>query len=273
MKNQISRYRSMFGTGVKHLSGITCTMPIGPFWGTARHTIVRSGVLAYSLEQVVRAAAPPQPMALPMSLSLAILPPVRRDLALLRLVAAALVPALMAMPAEAHTLGGAMGGFGSGFEHPLLGFDHFLAMLAIGLWGAQMGGRSVWMLPATFPLIMCVGGVLGLLQVVPDPVIPIGIALSLVVLGGVIAAAWVAPEAAALVIVSFFALFHGYPHGQMAPLAQDPAAYTVGFVVATGFIHILGIGVGLILGPIMDGKLVRALGLFVVASGVYFLVG
>lgn len=265
----------MFGIGVKHLSSVTCRTRIGPFWGTVRQPIVRLRALAYSLGQVVRAASFPQPMALPMSLSLAILPPVRRDLALVRLLAAALAlviaPALMATPADAHTLGGAMGGFGSGFEHPLLGFDHFLAMLAIGLWGAQMGGRPVWMLPATFPLIMCVGGVLGLLQVVPDPVIPIGIALSLVVLGGVIAAAWVAPEAAALAIVSFFALFHGYPHGQMAPQAQDPAAYTVGFVVATGFIHILGIGVGLILGPIMDGKLVRALGLFVVASGVYFL--
>ncbi len=195
----------------------------------------------------------------------------QRSAAILRYAALAVSAVGLASPASAHTLGGAMGGFGSGFEHPLLGFDHFLAMLAIGLWGAQMGGRSVWILPATFPLIMCIGGVFGMLGVAPDYIIPIGIALSLLVLGGVIAAAWVAPEPIALVIVAFFALFHGYPHGQMAPMAQDPAAYTVGFVVSTGFIHILGIGVGLALGRLYEGKVIRALGLFVVACGVYFL--
>ena len=165
-----------------------------------------------------------------------------------------------------------MGGFGSGFEHPLLGFDHFLAMLAVGLWGAQMGGRSVWSLPATFPLIMCLGGVLGLLQVAPEAIIPIGIAVSLIVLGGVIAAAFVAPEAAALVIVAFFAIFHGYPHGAIVPVAADPAAYTVGFVVATGLIHILGIGIGLGLARLHQGNVVRMLGVAIAVGGVFFLV-
>ncbi|SMD18990.1 HupE/UreJ family protein [Rhizobium sp. RU36D] len=195
----------------------------------------------------------------------------QRSAATVRSAALILGTFCLTTPALAHTLGGAMGGFGSGFEHPLLGFDHFLAMLAIGLWGAQMGGRSVWILPATFPLIMCIGGVFGMLGLASDFIIPIGIAVSLLVLGGVIAAAWVAPEPVALVIVAFFALFHGYPHGQMAPMAQDPAAYTVGFVVSTGFIHILGIGVGLGLGRLYEGKVIRALGLFVVACGIYFL--
>lgn len=173
--------------------------------------------------------------------------------------------------AAAHVLGGPMGGFGSGFEHPLLGFDHFLAMMAVGLWGAQMGGRAVWSLPATFPLIMCIGGVVGMLSLAPAAIIAPGIALSVIVLGAVILAAWKAPEPVALVIVGFFAIFHGYPHGQIAPQAADPAAYTVGFVVATGMIHILGIGVGLLLGRLYGGRLVRGLGAFILACGAYFL--
>ena len=179
---------------------------------------------------------------------------------------------LSASPASAHALGGVMGGFGSGFGHPLAGFDHFLAMLAVGLWGAQMGGRSVWTLPATFPLIMCIGGIFGMLGIGPGAYIETGIALSLIVLGGAIAARWIAPEWAALMIVAVFAFFHGYPHGQEAPRAVDPAAYTVGFVVSTGLIHILGIGVGFGLGRFYQGRIVRALGLVIAACGVYFLV-
>ncbi|SSC65301.1 unnamed protein product [Ciceribacter selenitireducens ATCC BAA-1503] len=179
---------------------------------------------------------------------------------------------LSASPASAHALGGVMGGFGSGFGHPLAGFDHFLAMLAVGLWGAQMGGRSVWTLPATFPLIMCIGGIFGMLGIGPGAYIETGIALSLIVLGGAIAARWIAPEWAALMIVAIFAFFHGYPHGQEAPRAVDPAAYTVGFVVSTGLIHILGIGVGFGLGRYYQGRIVRALGLAIAACGVYFLV-
>lgn len=179
---------------------------------------------------------------------------------------------LSASPASAHALGGVMGGFGSGFGHPLAGFDHFLAMLAVGLWGVQMGGRSVWTLPATFPLIMCIGGIFGMLGIGPGASIETGIALSLIVLGGAIAARWIAAEWTALMIVAIFAFFHGYPHGQEAPRAVDPAAYTVGFVVSTGLIHILGIGVGFGLGRFFEGKIVRALGLVIAACGVYFLV-
>ncbi|PZU88606.1 MAG: urease accessory protein [Shinella sp.] len=173
--------------------------------------------------------------------------------------------------AAAHDLGGPMGGFGSGFGHPLAGFDHFLAMLAVGLWGAQMGGRSVWTLPATFPLIMCVGGIIGMFDLLTAETIKIAIAVSLMVLGGVIAAGWRAPEWAALVIVALFAVFHGYPHGQATLRAVDPAAFTVGFVVSTGAIHILGIGVGYGLKGIWNGNLVRALGGVIAVCGVYFL--
>lgn len=189
----------------------------------------------------------------------------------LNAVLALLAAGVFASPAAAHDLGGPMGGFGSGFGHPLAGFDHFLAMLAVGLWGAQMGGRSVWTLPATFPLIMCIGGILGMFGLIPDGAIRIAIAVSLMVLGGVIAAGWRAPEWAALTIVALFAIFHGYPHGQATLRAADPAAFTVGFVVSTGVIHILGIGVGYGLKSIWRGNLVRALGGVIAACGVYFL--
>lgn len=174
--------------------------------------------------------------------------------------------------ADAHILGGAMGGFGSGFEHPLLGPDHLLAMLAVGLWGAQLGGRSVWSLPATFPLIMCVGGIVGMTDLFPIPFLELGIGLSVLVLGLVIAAAWKAPEAVALMLISVFAIFHGYAHGQELPSAADPAAYAVGFVVATGLIHVVGVGIGLLLGRIREGRLVRLLGGLVSLCGVYFVV-
>lgn len=180
---------------------------------------------------------------------------------------------LSALPAQAHVLDGPLGGFGSGFGHPLAGFDHLLAMLAVGLWGAQMGGRSVWTLPATFPMIMCVGGIIGMTGVLPDQPIEYGIAVSVIVLGGAIAAAWRAPEWAALVLIAAFALMHGYPHGVLAPRASDPAAFTVGFVVSTGVIHVIGIAIGAALKPIGGGRLVQALGAAISLAGFWFLFG
>jgi urease accessory protein len=184
-----------------------------------------------------------------------------------------LIALLSALPAQAHVMDGPLGGFGSGFGHPLAGFDHLLAMLAVGLWGAQMGGRSVWTLPATFPMIMCVGGIIGMTGVLPDQPIEYGIAVSVIVLGGAIAAAWRAPEWAALVLIAAFALMHGYPHGVLAPRASDPAAFTVGFVVSTGVIHVIGIAIGAALKPIGGGRLVQALGAAISLAGFWFLFG
>ena len=135
--------------------------------------------------------------------------------------------------AAAHIIQGAQGGFGSGFEHPLTGADHFLAMFAVGLWGAQMGGRPVWTLPVTFPLIMVAGGVAGMVGI-PLPGIEIGIAISILALGMAIALAWRPAEWVALVLIAFFALCHGHAHGVELPLAADPADYAIGFVLATG---------------------------------------
>ena len=160
---------------------------------------------------------------------------------------------LLPQNAAAHIIQGAQGGFGSGFAHPLTGPDHFLAMFAVGLWGAQMGGRPVWTLPVTFPLIMVIGGIAGMLGV-PLPGIEIGIALSILALGLAIAFAWRPAEWVALILIAFFALCHGHAHGAELPLSADPADYAIGFVLATGMIHLSGIGVGLALNKPVGGR-------------------
>jgi urease accessory protein len=172
--------------------------------------------------------------------------------------------------AEAHVTGAPMEGLQSGFEHPLFGIDHLLAMLAVGIWGAQMGGRSVWTLPVTFPLIMTVGGIAGMAGL-PLPHVELGIALSVLALGLAIALAWHPAEIAALALIAVFAIFHGYAHGVELPGAADPAAYAVGFVVATGMIHVCGIGIGLLIGRLYHGLVSRGLGAAIGAGGLYFL--
>ncbi len=173
--------------------------------------------------------------------------------------------------AHAHILQGEAGGFLHGFEHPLSGADHMLAMFCVGLWGAQMGGRAVWSLPIAFPLIMVVGGMLGIAGV-PLPAVESGIALSIIVLGASIALLWRPPEWLALAVIGVFAIFHGYAHGAELPNATDPADYAIGFVVATGLIHIVGIAVGLLFQRVRAGELSRALGGLIGLGGLYFLV-
>jgi len=173
--------------------------------------------------------------------------------------------------AAAHIIQSDAAGFGSGFVHPLTGPDHFLAMFAVGLWGAQMGGRRIWTLPVTFPLIMVAGGVAGILGL-PLPGIEIGIALSIVSLGLAIAFAWRPAESVAICLIAVFAICHGYAHGAELPRADDPADFAVGFVLATGMIHLFGIGVGLGLGKPLGGHLARGLGALIGVTGIYFLV-
>lgn len=179
--------------------------------------------------------------------------------------------ALVAFPdaAAAHESAGPLGGLISGFEHPIFGIDHFLAMFAVGLWGAQMGGPSVWTLPVTFPLIMVVGGVAAMAGF-DLPYVELGIALSIIALGAAVTFAWHPPQAVALLLVGIFAIFHGYAHGKELPTAADEIAYAVGFVGATGLIHLLGIGVGLALNRPLQGALARGLGGLIAAGGAYF---
>jgi urease accessory protein len=177
---------------------------------------------------------------------------------------------LAAGPAWAHAGNSSLGGFASGFSHPLFGYDHLLAMLAVGIWGAQMGGRSVWTLPVTFPLIMAVGGIMGMAGI-PLPSVELGIALSILVLGMAIAFAWRPFEPVALLIIAAFAVFHGYAHGGELPAAADPAAYSIGFVVATGAIHVVGIAIGLLIGKLFDGWVSRGIGGAIALGGIYYI--
>ena len=184
------------------------------------------------------------------------------------LIAAALA-VLGSTAAEAHT-GGTVGGFVSGFVHPLRGLDHLLAMFAVGIWGAQIGGRSVWELPVAFPIIMAFGGMLGIAGV-PLPHVELLIGLSVLGLGLAIATAWQPIEVISILAVGLFAIFHGHAHGVELPNAADPVAYGVGFVSATGLIHVAGIAFGLLLGRAYQGYVGRAAGGLIAMAGVYFL--
>ena len=136
---------------------------------------------------------------------------------------AAAALAIISSPAAAHTGTGLAGGFASGFMHPLSGWDHLLAMISVGLWGAFLGRPLIYLLPVTFPLMMVVGAVAGMFAR-PMPPVEIGIALSVLVLGGCVAAAFRAPVWLAVTVVATFALFHGYAHGRELPSAADPGS-------------------------------------------------
>jgi urease accessory protein len=147
--------------------------------------------------------------------------------------------------ASAHILGDQAGGFISGFEHPISGLDHILAMVSVGLWGAQLGAPAIWALPVTFPMVMAFGGMLGLMGV-PLPGTEIGIALSAIGLGAMVASEARPPLWIAAALVAFFAIFHGHAHGTELPPDESGVLYSIGFVVATGMLHLTGIGIGLI---------------------------
>ena len=174
--------------------------------------------------------------------------------------------------ASAHTDGGLAGGFVSGFVHPILGWDHVVAMVAVGLWGAFLGAPAIWILPVVFPLVMAFGAVLGVLGV-PVPAIETGIAGSAVVLGLLILLAARLPLWLAGIIVGVFAIFHGYAHGAELPEAANPFAYGVGFVIATGLLHLAGIALGLLIRWPAGVYAVRACGGVIAAVGFAFLFG
>jgi urease accessory protein len=187
------------------------------------------------------------------------------------IVAAATGAALLfGSPAEAHTGTGLAGGFPSGFRHPFTGPDHLLAMVSVGLWGAFLGRPLIYALPVIFPAVMVGGAVLGMFGV-PLPPVEIGIALSVLVLGGCIALSLKAPVWVASLIVAAFAVFHGYAHGRELPSAADPIAYIVGFVLATGLLHVLGIGIGFLNDRPGGVAATRSVGAIIGGIGVWFL--
>ncbi|PLX38775.1 MAG: Ni/Fe hydrogenase [Hyphomicrobiales bacterium] len=184
----------------------------------------------------------------------------------------ALAVSLVAGPALAHTGGGYGGGFVSGFTHPILGWDHVAAMVAVGLWGAFLGAPAIWLLPVVFPLVMALGAVVGILGI-PVPGVETGIALSAVVLGLMIVFAVRPPIWIAALIVGGFAVFHGYAHGTELPATANAFAFAVGFVIATGLLHLTGIAFGLLVSWPIGRKAVRVAGGVISLAGVAFLTG
>ncbi len=158
----------------------------------------------------------------------------------------------------------------SGLSHPVSGPDHVIAMIAVGLWGAQLGKPAVWVLPVAFPIAMALGGMMGLLGV-PLPGVEIGIAASAIVLGIMVLAAARPPLWVAGVIVGVFALFHGHAHGTELPEGANGTLYSIGFVIATGLLHAVGIAIGLIHRWDWGRPALRTAGALVAAGGAVFL--
>lgn len=181
-----------------------------------------------------------------------------------------LVWVLCPVAAFAHTGGGEAAGLVSGLRHPVSGLDHVLAMVAVGLWGAQLGKPAVWILPVTFPMVMACGGMLGLLGV-NLPGIEVGIALSAIALGFMVLREAKPNLWAAALLVGFFAIFHGHAHGTELPPGANGLLYSLGFVVATGVLHAVGIGIGAIHRWPTGRVALRVAGGVVMAGGGVFL--
>jgi urease accessory protein len=173
--------------------------------------------------------------------------------------------------ALAHVPGGEVAGLVSGLLHPISGLDHVVAMLAVGLWGAQLGAPALWLLPITFPVVMALGGMLGLLGL-HVPGVELGIALSAVALGIVVLCEARPPAVLAAALVAVLAVFHGHAHGTELPEGASGLLYSLGFVVATGAIHAVGIAIGFIHRWTTGSLALRVAGAGVTAAGLLFLV-
>lgn len=187
---------------------------------------------------------------------------------LIGLICLALVPT----SAAAHDGTGLAGGFLAGLSHPLSGLDHMLAMISVGVWGAFLGRPLNYALPMVFPAAMAFGAGVAMVGI-PLPPVEVGIAVSVLVLGGMILFAVRAPVAVACAVVAVFALFHGYAHGTELPSAADPVGYSAGFVLSTGLLHLVGIALGTIRALPMGTLALRGAGGIIAVAGVWFLSG
>jgi urease accessory protein len=187
-----------------------------------------------------------------------------KSVAYIAITAMLLIPAV----AQAHVGVGEASGFMHGFAHPLGGLDHLCTMLAVGLWAAQMGGRSVWFVPLTFISVMALGGVLPLLGIAL-PFVEQGIVLSVLLLGVLITAAIRLPLWLGSSMVALFALWHGHAHGAEMPENASGVGYALGFMLATASLHVAGIGFGLGMQRLAHIQLIRAVGASIALCGVY----
>ena len=158
---------------------------------------------------------------------------------------------VFSLPAYSHTFTG-MVGFYDGLSHPVLGIDHFLAMVSVGVVSAQIGGRAIWTIPATFVLMMIVGGIIGMLVEVfffnlEEPVFVVveyGIVFSVILLGLAIAIEKTISTNIIMIFICFFGLCHGLAHGMEMPWAVNPILFALGFASGTATLHLFGVGIG-----------------------------
>ncbi len=186
---------------------------------------------------------------------------------MMAIAALALAPA-----AHAHTFGAQGAGFAAGLSHPFVGLDHLLAMLAVGLWAVQLGGRAMLRVPLAFMTLMALGCALAL-GGLPLPAVETGVAVSVLVLGLLIALAARFPLAAGMLLAGVFALFHGYAHGQELPQAASVFLYSMGFLLATGVLHAAGAGLGILFSRGVAANWVRVMGGGIAAAGLVLWVG
>jgi urease accessory protein len=189
----------------------------------------------------------------------------------LALLALCLVPTA----AFAHVGVGSTSGLMHGFIHPLSGLDHQLAMTLIGIFAYQLGGRALWLVPLTFVIVMAFGGFLSVMGV-PVPFVEVGIALSVIVLGAIVAFGVKASVAVAMGVVGLFAIFHGHAHGSEMPLDASGFEYGIGFMMATALLHAVGIGIGFLIGmssKTLGNNVYRVVGGLASVSGVALLLG
>jgi urease accessory protein len=183
----------------------------------------------------------------------------------------AIATAAFSSAASAHIGDHSHMSFAEGVMHPLTGLDHILAMVAVGLWASQIGGRALWLLPVTFPVVMAIGGVLGM-SGVALPLVEAGIAVSVLVLGAAIALKLRPSLAVSVPLIGAFALLHGYAHGVELPVEASALEFGVGFIVATAVLHMIGIGIGLTANRLPVQFVARAAGGAIAVAGVALLV-
>jgi urease accessory protein len=186
---------------------------------------------------------------------------------LLAILVTLAIPAI----AQAHEIGQGSG-FNTGFTHPVLGLDHLLAMLSVGILSAQMGGRAIWSVPLAFVGVMLIGGLMGM-NAVPFYSVELGIAISVLVLGIALVAEKKLPTWLAMLSVGFFALFHGHAHGTEMPEIGAPALYALGFVTGTAVIHIVGVFIGVFSKSFSSGpQLLRYVGAGIAGIGFHIII-
>jgi urease accessory protein len=173
------------------------------------------------------------------------------------------------VPLAAHE-GGTVAGLISGLYHPISGLDHVLAMVAVGIWGAQLGAPAIWVLPVTFPMVMALGGMMGLMGI-RLPGVELGIGASALLLGTMVAFEKKPDLRLAAALVGFFAIFHGFAHGAELQVGESGLTYSIGFVACTGTLHVVGIGLGLVHRWDWGKRALRGAGAGIALAGAWFL--